>query len=168
MTRACTGFAVYNPLFGPFWGHLAEVRGIIASTKESRLPAVLFQTSHRLVKLTPILRGQTMLRCRNHRISRIVVHSVRELNCIAEHGERLDYCKAETWDGCCGLLCRCAFMVSDISSARFQSLPMDLHPTLLTEIFQPARRVLNLLRASTRHRAFVAAGGKAWMPSAQK
>ena len=60
-----------------------------------------------------------------------------------------------------GLLCRRAFVVSDISSARFHSLPMDLQPTLLTEIFQPTRRALNLLRASTRHGAFVAAGGKA-------
>jgi len=59
-----------------------------------------------------------------------------------------------------GLLCRRAFVVSDISSASFHSLPMDLRPTLLTEIFQPTRRVLNLLRASTRHGAFVAAGGK--------
>jgi hypothetical protein len=38
---------------------------------------------------------------------------------------------------------------------------MDLQPTLLTEVFQPTRRVLNLLRASTRHGAFLAAGGKA-------
>ncbi|MGA8743926.1 MAG: hypothetical protein WB561_22225, partial [Terracidiphilus sp.] len=60
-----------------------------------------------------------------------------------------------------GLLCRRAFVVSDFSSARFQSLPMDLQPTLLTEIFQPTRRALSLLRASTRHGAFVAAGGKA-------
>ena len=60
-----------------------------------------------------------------------------------------------------GLLCRRAFVVSDISSVRLQSLPMDLQPTLLTEVFQPTRRVLNLLRASTRHGAFVAAGGKA-------
>jgi hypothetical protein len=36
-----------------------------------------------------------------------------------------------------------------------------MQPTLLTEIFQPTRRVLDLLRASTRHGAFVAAGGKA-------
>jgi hypothetical protein len=60
-----------------------------------------------------------------------------------------------------GLLCRRAFVVSDISSVRFHSLPMDLQPTMLTEIFQPTRRTLNLLRASTRHGAFVAAGGKA-------
>jgi hypothetical protein len=58
------------------------------------------------------------------------------------------------------LLCRRAFVVSDVSSAGFHSLPMDLQPTLLTEIFQPTRRALNLLRASTRHGAFVAAGGK--------
>ena len=38
---------------------------------------------------------------------------------------------------------------------------MDLQPTLLTEIFQPTRRALNLLRASTRHGAFVATAGKA-------
>jgi hypothetical protein len=60
-----------------------------------------------------------------------------------------------------GLLCRRVLVVSDISSARFLSLPMDLLPTLLTEIFQPTRRALNLLRASTRHGTFVAAGGKA-------
>ena len=60
-----------------------------------------------------------------------------------------------------GLLCRRAFVLSDVSSTRFHSLPMDLQPTLLTEIFQPTRRALNLLRASTRHGAFVAAGGKA-------
>jgi hypothetical protein len=60
-----------------------------------------------------------------------------------------------------GLLCRRALAVNDISSARFHSLPMDLQPTLLTEVFQPTRRVLNLLRASTRHGAFMAAGGKA-------
>jgi hypothetical protein len=60
-----------------------------------------------------------------------------------------------------GLLCRRAFVISDIASARFHSSLMDLQPTLLTEIFQPTRRVLNLLRASTRHGAFVAAGGKA-------
>ncbi len=58
-----------------------------------------------------------------------------------------------------GLLCRRAFVVSDISSAGFHSLPIDLQPTLLTEIFQPTRRALNLLRASTRRGAFVAAGG---------
>ena len=60
-----------------------------------------------------------------------------------------------------GLLCRRAFVISDISSVRFQSLPMDLQPTLLTEVFQPTRRVLNLLRASTRHGTFVGSGGKA-------
>ncbi len=59
------------------------------------------------------------------------------------------------------LLCRRALVVSDISWAGFRALPMDLQPTLLTEIFQPTRRVLNLLRASTRHGALVAAGGKA-------
>jgi hypothetical protein len=60
-----------------------------------------------------------------------------------------------------GLLCRRALVVSDLSSVRFQSLPLELEPTLITEIFQPTRRALNLLRASTRHGAFVAAGGKA-------
>jgi len=59
------------------------------------------------------------------------------------------------------LLCRRAFFLSDISSARFQSLPMDLHPTLLGEVFQPTQRVLNMLHASTRHGTFVTAGGKA-------
>jgi hypothetical protein len=60
-----------------------------------------------------------------------------------------------------GLLCRRVFVVSDISSLRIHALPVDLQPTLVAEIFQPTRRVLNLLRASTRHGAFVAAGGKA-------
>jgi hypothetical protein len=60
-----------------------------------------------------------------------------------------------------GLLCRHALVVSDLSSLRFHSLPMDLEPSLITEIFQPSRRTLNLLRASTRHGALVAAGGKA-------
>jgi hypothetical protein len=59
------------------------------------------------------------------------------------------------------LLCRRAIFVSDISSVRFHSLPMDLQPTLLAEVFQPTRRALNLLRTSTRHGVFVAAGGKA-------
>ena len=60
-----------------------------------------------------------------------------------------------------GLLCRRAFVVNDISSARLHSLPMDLQPTLLADVFEPTRRVLNLLRASTRHGTFIAAGGKA-------
>ncbi len=60
-----------------------------------------------------------------------------------------------------GLLCRRALLVSDFSSAGFHSLPMDLQPTLLMEVFEPTRRVLNLLRTSNRHGAFIAAGGKA-------
>jgi hypothetical protein len=60
-----------------------------------------------------------------------------------------------------GLLCRRALLVSNISSAGFHSLPAGLQPTLLTEVFEPTRRVLNLLRASNRHGAFIAAGGKA-------
>jgi hypothetical protein len=60
-----------------------------------------------------------------------------------------------------GLLCRRALMVNDISSAGFHSLPVGLEPTLLTEVFEPTRRVLKLLRASNRHGAFIAAGGKA-------
>jgi hypothetical protein len=60
-----------------------------------------------------------------------------------------------------GLLCRRAFVISDIATGRFPSFLMDLQPTLLTEIFHPSRRTLNMLRASTRHGAFVAAGGKA-------
>jgi hypothetical protein len=58
------------------------------------------------------------------------------------------------------VLCRHALVVDDISSAGFRSLPMDLRPTLLTEIFQPSRRELNLLRASTRSGALIAVGGK--------
>lgn len=58
------------------------------------------------------------------------------------------------------LLCRRAFVVTEISLAGFRSLPMDLQPTLLTEVFRPTRRTLNLFRVSTRHGALVAAGGK--------
>jgi hypothetical protein len=58
------------------------------------------------------------------------------------------------------LLCRRALVVNDISPAGFHSLPMDLQPTLVTELFQPTRRMLNLLRASSRHGASIAAGGK--------
>jgi hypothetical protein len=60
-----------------------------------------------------------------------------------------------------GLLCRRALIISDFSSAGFYSLPADLEPTLLIEVFEPTRRVLNLLRASKRHGVFIAAGGKA-------
>jgi hypothetical protein len=60
-----------------------------------------------------------------------------------------------------GLLCRRALLVNDFSSAGFHSLPAGLQPTLLTEVFEPTRRMLNLLRASNRHGAFLAAGGRA-------
>jgi hypothetical protein len=66
------------------------------------------------------------------------------------------------------LLCRRALVVNDISSVRFQSLPMELRPTLLTEVFQPTRRVLNLLRASTRHGALIGTRGKAVDPYCAK
>lgn len=59
------------------------------------------------------------------------------------------------------LLCRRAVFLSDFSLARFRSLPMNLYSTLLGEVFQPTRRVLNLFRASNRHGAFYAMGVKA-------
>ena len=57
------------------------------------------------------------------------------------------------------LLCRRAVTVSDVS-AGLHLLPADLRPTLLTEVFEPTRRVLNLLRASTRRGTLVAVHGK--------
>jgi len=59
------------------------------------------------------------------------------------------------------LLCRRSLVVSDISAARFRFLPVDLRPTLVMEVCQQSRQVLNLLRASKRHRALIAADGKA-------
>ena len=70
--------------------------------------------------------------------------------------------------GLLGLLCRHALVVSDISAVRLQLLPMDLEPPLLGEIFQPTRRALNLLRASTRHGLLVAARGEAIDPFCAK
>ena len=57
-------------------------------------------------------------------------------------------------------LCRRALVVNDISGTGLHSLT-DLRPTLLTEVFQPTRHMLNLFRASTRCGALIAAGGKA-------
>jgi hypothetical protein len=59
------------------------------------------------------------------------------------------------------LLCCRSFVVSDISAARFRFLPADLRPTLVMEVNVQSRQLLNLLRASKRHRALIAAGGKA-------
>ncbi len=59
------------------------------------------------------------------------------------------------------LLCRRSLVVSDISAARFRFLPVDLRPTLLVEVCVQSRQLLNLLRASKRHRALIAADGKA-------
>jgi len=59
------------------------------------------------------------------------------------------------------LLCRRSLILSDISAARFRFLPVDLRPTLIVEVYQQSRQVLNLLRASKRHRALIAADGKA-------
>jgi hypothetical protein len=58
------------------------------------------------------------------------------------------------------LLCRRALIVNDISLASFHSLPMELQPMLLTEVFDPTRRELKLLRASTRRGVLSAAHGK--------
>ncbi len=59
------------------------------------------------------------------------------------------------------LLCRRALMVHEISLRGLRVLPMELQPTLLTEVFEPTRRMLHLLRASTRRGALIEAGGKA-------
>jgi len=58
-----------------------------------------------------------------------------------------------------GLLCRRALVVSDISATGVGAL-MDLQPTLMTEVFNPTRRLLNLLRGSSRHGALTALGGR--------
>jgi hypothetical protein len=59
------------------------------------------------------------------------------------------------------LLCRRSIVVSEISAGQFRFLPVDLRPTLLIEVSQQSRQVLKLLRASKRHRALIAADGKA-------
>ncbi len=59
------------------------------------------------------------------------------------------------------LLCRRSLVLSDTSAARFRFLPVDLRPTLIVEVYQQSRQVLNLLRASKRHSALIAANGKA-------
>ncbi len=59
------------------------------------------------------------------------------------------------------LLYRRSLVVSDISAARLRFLPVDLRPTLVMEVCVQSRQVLNLLRASKRHRALIAADGKA-------
>jgi hypothetical protein len=58
------------------------------------------------------------------------------------------------------LLCRRPLFVNDISATGVRSLA-DLQPTLLTEVFKPTRRVVDLLRASNRHGVFMTASGKA-------
>jgi hypothetical protein len=60
-----------------------------------------------------------------------------------------------------GLLCRRTIFVTDISSAALHSLPIDVQPTILTSIFEPTRRILNILRTSSRHGISIAAGCKA-------
>lgn len=57
------------------------------------------------------------------------------------------------------LLCRRALVVNDISATGVRSL-LDIQPTLMTEVFQPSRRLLDLLRASTRRGAVAALGGR--------
>lgn len=59
------------------------------------------------------------------------------------------------------LLCRRSLVLSDISAARFRFLPVDLRPTLIMEVYQQSRQVLNFLRASKRHGALIAADGEA-------
>jgi len=59
------------------------------------------------------------------------------------------------------LLCRRSLVLSDTSSARFRFLPVGLRPTLIMEVHQQSRQVLSFLRASKRHRALIAADGKA-------
>src|SRR6185437_7267049 len=57
------------------------------------------------------------------------------------------------------LLCRRALPVSDISATGLCAV-MDLQPTLITEVFQPTRRLLNLLRESRRRGSFAPVGGR--------
>jgi len=59
------------------------------------------------------------------------------------------------------LLCRRSLVLSDISTAGFRFLPADLRPTLILEVDQQSRQLLNFLRASKRHGALIAANGKA-------
>jgi hypothetical protein len=58
------------------------------------------------------------------------------------------------------LLCRRALVVSERSLVEFHSHAVDLQATLITEVFAPTRRLLNLLRTSTQRGALTAVGGK--------
>jgi hypothetical protein len=58
------------------------------------------------------------------------------------------------------LLCRRALVVSERSLPKFHSLAVDLQPTLVTKVFEPTRRHLNLLRTLTRRGTLTAVGGK--------
>ncbi len=57
------------------------------------------------------------------------------------------------------LLCRRALVVNDISATGVRSL-LDIQPTLITEVFRPSPRLLDLLRTSTRRGAITALGGR--------
>ena len=67
-----------------------------------------------------------------------------------------------------GLLCRRALTVNDVGSRGLLALTMDLQPTLLTEIFRPTRRVLDSLRASSRHCSVITTRGGAVDPFCAK
>lgn len=67
-----------------------------------------------------------------------------------------------------GLLCRRALTVNDVGSRGLLSLTLDLQPTLLTETFRPTRRVLDSLRASSRHCSVITTRGGAVDPFCAK
>ena len=58
------------------------------------------------------------------------------------------------------LLCRRALVVGEGSLARFHSLAVDLQPTLVTQVFEPTRQLLNTLRITARRGELTAVGGK--------
>ncbi len=67
-----------------------------------------------------------------------------------------------------GLLCRRALPVNDVGTRGLLALTMDLQPTLITEVFRPTRRVLDILRASSRHSSVFTTNGGAIDPFCAK
>jgi len=59
-----------------------------------------------------------------------------------------------------GLLCRRVLFVTDLTLAGLRSLPMQLKPTVMTEVATPTRSLIRVLRASSRQGAHLVAGGR--------
>ena len=66
------------------------------------------------------------------------------------------------------LVCRHALVVDAVPNSWPTSLPMVLQPTLIAEVDRPSRRLLETLRASQSHSAYLARTGKAVDPFCTK